>query len=580
MPNVFRQIKSNDVHQRPFKAYKHYKISNATMGVGYVTHSATYYGGRIDHDGEIPYPLNSDGANKHVVWYSLQQNYYPDNARSVPEHVLNPLSVRHLLQPSASSLTIPYNDVGERIKNNTVFLSSSIGTLTVTLEEDGDGNLIDTAIDSTTFATASKNFFYMSFNDNFRAFKEYVPNQSLGLFEKTFEYKLNGSVRHANHSGSIEIVPGIDVSSSLRPSTPSGFGAQWGTTNGSYIRIPHEDVFNRFGHCDDWTISFWIKDNKASGTNNAVILSKGYTETKQQLNLKRSQLMPVTFEYDTGSTLMPAANVRTPFTFTLTGTATNKSIVFTASDGTNRKTILGTVTAPRGTWSHIVVRNSGSMLNMYLNANTSGTTSGSLPQGPTANEADIMIGSRTKTDDAAKEFSLAELRMYDYAVSDEGISSLANNNYESGSCYQTNVVGNVFHRNGQIVTSSPLPKHNTGSGTFGSERTWDVKWRGTHTIYENQVFVRVPKDTLNVTINPSSTYIPATDGGDVCTTNQTNLLPGEVRKDLFISGTLKPYVTTIGLYDDQSQLLAVGKLAQPIQKRDDIDMNFIVRWDY
>jgi hypothetical protein len=170
--------------------------------------------------------------------------------------------------------------------------------------------------------------------------------------------------------------------------------------------------------------------------------------------------------------------------------------------------------------------------------------------------------------------------MYDYAVSDEGISSLANNNYESGSCYQTNVVGNVFHRNGQIVTSSPLPKHNTGSGTFGSERTWDVKWRGTHTIYENQVFVRVPKDTLNVTINPSSTYIPATDGGDVCTKNQTNLLPGEVRKDLFISGTLKPYVTTIGLYDDQSQLLAVGKLAQPIQKRDDIDMNFIVRWDY
>ena len=70
----------------------------------------------------------------------------------------------------------------------------------------------------------------------------------------------------------------------------------------------------------------------------------------------------------------------------------------------------------------IIYDRSGSMLNMYLNANTSGTTSGSLPQGPTANEADIMIGSRTKTDDAAKEFSLAELRMYDYAVSDEGIS--------------------------------------------------------------------------------------------------------------------------------------------------------------
>ena len=43
---------------------------------------------------------------------------------------------------------------------------------------------------------------------------------------------------------------------------------------------------------------------------------------------------------------------------------------------------------------------------------------------------------------------------------------------------------------------------------------------------------------------------------------------------------MKPYITSIGLYNDKSQLLAVGKLSQAIQKRDDIDMNFVVRWDY
>ena len=47
-----------------------------------------------------------------------------------------------------------------------------------------------------------------------------------------------------------------------------------------------------------------------------------------------------------------------------------------------------------------------------------------------------------------------------------------------------------------------------------------------------------------------------------------------------MSGTLKPYITTVGLYDEQARLLAVGKLAQPIQKLDDVDMNFVVRWDY
>jgi hypothetical protein len=49
---------------------------------------------------------------------------------------------------------------------------------------------------------------------------------------------------------------------------------------------------------------------------------------------------------------------------------------------------------------------------------------------------------------------------------------------------------------------------------------------------------------------------------------------------MFVSGTAVPYITTIGLYNDQAQLLAVGKMAEPIQKRNDIDMNFILRWDY
>ena len=56
--------------------------------------------------------------------------------------------------------------------------------------------------------------------------------------------------------------------------------------------------------------------------------------------------------------------------------------------------------------------------------------------------------------------------------------------------------------------------------------------------------------------------------------------PGELRKPLFVSGTLKPYITTIGLYDDKAQMLAVAKLSTPVQKLDDVDMNFFVRWDY
>jgi hypothetical protein len=45
------------------------------------------------------------------------------------------------------------------------------------------------------------------------------------------------------------------------------------------------------------------------------------------------------------------------------------------------------------------------------------------------------------------------------------------------------------------------------------------------------------------------------------------------------SSTFAPYITTIGLYDDFGRLLAIGKLAQPIKKRNDVDMNFLVRID-
>jgi hypothetical protein len=45
------------------------------------------------------------------------------------------------------------------------------------------------------------------------------------------------------------------------------------------------------------------------------------------------------------------------------------------------------------------------------------------------------------------------------------------------------------------------------------------------------------------------------------------------------SSDFAPYITTIGLYDNFGQLLAIGKLAQPIKKRSDVDMNFLIRLD-
>jgi hypothetical protein len=48
----------------------------------------------------------------------------------------------------------------------------------------------------------------------------------------------------------------------------------------------------------------------------------------------------------------------------------------------------------------------------------------------------------------------------------------------------------------------------------------------------------------------------------------------------FATGSdFNPYITTIGLYDTNYNLVAVAKLGAPIPKRNDIDLNFEVRFD-
>ena len=48
---------------------------------------------------------------------------------------------------------------------------------------------------------------------------------------------------------------------------------------------------------------------------------------------------------------------------------------------------------------------------------------------------------------------------------------------------------------------------------------------------------------------------------------------------LWTISTFSPYISTIGLYNNQLDLLAIAKLAQPMKKPRDTDLTFIVRMD-
>jgi hypothetical protein len=172
-------------------------------------------------------------------------------------------------------------------------------------------------------------------------------------------------------------------------------------------------------------------------------------------------------------------------------------------------------------------------------------------------------------------------------------------------------IGNVFYNAGLIVMTRK-PEERLLSG-------WDISYKSTKTIYEHEYLLIVNEDEFNISQNPSAIvevgrvdeYITGSDGKIYKTTttpgvkyirklstlengntldytyvsNYNNAISGGFEQYDLKSSTdstgsfLAPFITTIGLYDDNCDLVAVAKLPQPIKSEPDIPVNFIIRFD-
>jgi hypothetical protein len=82
--------------------------------------------------------------------------------------------------------------------------------------------------------------------------------------------------------------------------------------------------------------------------------------------------------------------------------------------------------------------------------------------------------------------------------------------------------------------------------------------RGTEFIPSRQYFIRVKNQEFNYSNNPTFTKSPE-DAGYVASDE------GKIRISEFYTDP-KTYITTVGLYDDSNELVAVAKLSTPFQK--------------
>jgi hypothetical protein len=176
-------------------------------------------------------------------------------------------------------------------------------------------------------------------------------------------------------------------------------------------------------------------------------------------------------------------------------------------------------------------------------------------------------------------------------------------------------IGNVFYSQGLIVLT-----RNSANRLLNQ---WKLDYKSTQTIYEHEYLLIANEDEFNISQNPTAVvevgketqFITGSDGKIYKTTPNTGvkyikklttLENGNILDYRFsgsvpdkngiwhyagfehydLSGSvdstgsfLAPFITTIGLYDDDCDLVAVAKLPQPIKSEPDLPINFIVRFD-
>lgn len=175
------------------------------------------------------------------------------------------------------------------------------------------------------------------------------------------------------------------------------------------------------------------------------------------------------------------------------------------------------------------------------------------------------------------------------------------------------VVGDIFYNDGIVVYTHTASIANRFIGN------WIFNFKSVQEITENEIFISVGKNEFNVSRNPSAVYTQTKTTYSIAETENNpaisiinygiqyvrkkNVLEnGNIldyrygsRTTTGISGGfehyylsssvdstgsfLTTYVTTIGLYDNTNELLAVAKLPRPIKLEPSYPINFIIRFD-
>jgi hypothetical protein len=134
---------------------------------------------------------------------------------------------------------------------------------------------------------------------------------------------------------------------------------------------------------------------------------------------------------------------------------------------------------------------------------------------------------------------------------------LLDTKYRNSNSVFNGYVGDVFYNHGvMVLTDRVYTPAITGSQSFS------LKWKSNQPIYTYNYQIKVRESEFNFSQNPTA----------------RDSKTGDIKPHL-TGSEFRPYITTVGLYNDSNELLGVAKIGQPVMNPKDTDLTIVIRID-
>ena len=589
---IYKAVKSK-VLKKVHTAHKSWTITDSTAGTyGIVSYSGYYSDGDWDISDASCANIalettSSNGYYKREIFDSIHHLYYTD-----PENAYKSNDSQYLLQQTRDLnsnvlvLTVPSKIFGNRIKENSFTMSSDYANI----YDDGVGNLRDTNIANLSgFAKFNKSDYIIKcdFNDGFK-FQTTNPNSgytyktsngrfvdiSDGPFTPVGENVTFGIFTASMASGS----GGNAIDYGASGSTFITFHGSQSIETGSnsFVRIENSLVLgaNEKRWDDDFCLSLWIyvpPEQAVTGS---------FTGDWSPLDTAIGEFSNRQHEDNTYNVIATSRqfNEKVPWelqVYNASEASDEGKLRFIRGNAGIETTITSTAAVNDEIWHHVVIQVATGSMQLWLDGNIQGekvdpVVSESMFDAST----DLYIGARpwgfktrqklgsamsSQFTEIAKNYihpfkgSVNHYRLFNRALTAAEITSL--NLYVRDS----DIIGNIFYNHGFAVVTDL-------SGSYKNmveDYTMNFKGTTEHKIHNYKCVVE--DEEFNATYNPSVR--------EYSDKNNYKF------KGFATSSDFTPYITTIGLYNDEDELLAVSKLANPIQSPKDLDIVFNIQFD-